>query len=134
LATEFYTWDIPQSFKSRKGKVKTEQFGALKEEMKDLHAVKIPRPKCLSFQQLLFKIFFCQKFQPAWYKDYCEVLRAVQMDLDRTLNILDLIKRMRMHGFALTCLWDNDSRKFFSHQAHTKHIKEVTEFRPKTLW
>ena len=56
------------------------------------------------------------------------------MDLDRTLNILDLIKRMRMHGFALTCLWDNDSRKFFSHQAHNKHIDEVKSFKPKTLW
>ena len=62
------------------------------------------------------------------------MLVSVQMDLDRTLNILDLIKRMRMHGFALTCLWDNESRKFFSHQAHKKHVQEVKEFTPKTLW
>ena len=66
MASEFYTWDIPESFKFTKNKDKKaqihSQFDGLDTEIQS--NTKIPKLKCLNFKQLMFKVVFCKRFQP----------------------------------------------------------------------
>jgi hypothetical protein len=49
-----------------------------------------------------------------WYVKYQEALDTVDIDLHRNLDILNMLRRMKMHGLALSVLLDNPSRKFIS--------------------
>lgn len=54
--------------------------------------------------------------------------------MDRNLDILDLLRRIRMHGLALTALFDNNLRKLISGRAETNSLDIIANFQPSTLW
>jgi hypothetical protein len=55
------------------------------------------------------RAFCCCK--ATWYTDYQHGLHEVNKDLSRNLNIVDNIRRLRMHGLALTGIWNINQRK-----------------------
>jgi len=52
----------------------------------------------------------------------------------RHLDVLDLLRRLKMHGFALTSLLDTVSRKYIASRTVSMPLSEVKYFNPKTLW
>jgi hypothetical protein len=54
--------------------------------------------------------------------------------MDRNLDILDLLRRIRMHGLALTALFDNNLRKLISERAEFNSLDIIANFQPSTLW
>jgi hypothetical protein len=52
----------------------------------------------------------------------------------RNLDLLDLLRRLKMHGFALTSELDILSRKFISMRTVSQPLSEVKNFHPRTLW
>jgi len=91
IANRFYTWNIPDSFlkewdsRSEKGMTKDE----------------IPIPRCLSIWQFYNTYVNCCCRTQA-YRDYQNTLEIVEQDMFRNLDLLDLLRRLKMHGFALT--------------------------------
>ena len=92
-------------------------------------------PRCLDWSLLAQRI--CQCFAQTWLKKYKETLETVELDLQRNLDILNMLRRMKMHGFALSVLLDQPSRRFISNASMDKpleYVKEVTNNKPKMLW
>ena len=48
------------------------------------------------------------------YKDYQDTLETVEKDMLRNLDLLDLLRRLKMHGFALTSELDTITMKFIA--------------------
>jgi hypothetical protein len=48
--------------------------------------------------------------------------------------VLDLLRRLKMHGFALTAELDRTSRRFISNRTVSQPLSEVKNFNPKDLW
>ena len=81
----------------------------------------------------------CYKYICCWcrgqrYKDYQETLAIVNKDMSRNLDVLDLLRRLKMHGFALSTELDRTSRKFISNRTVSQPLGEVKNFNPKDLW
>ena len=66
----------------------------------------IPVPPCLDCVALVYGICFCCK--PRWFRDYEDALQEVDKDIDRSLDVVDFMRRLRMHGFALTSLFQQN--------------------------
>ena len=78
--------------------------------------------------------YFCKE---KWFVKYKDALDTVDTDLQRNLDILTLLRRLKMHGLALSVLLDNPSRRFISNQSFTKpldYVRENTKKVPDMLW
>ena len=60
-------------------------------------------PHCLSWQV----IFSVCKNKKSQIKKYRQDLDTVKADLSHNLDLVNLLSRLRMHGFALALLLDN---------------------------
>jgi len=114
IANKFYSWSAPASFR---GQSKTasgfccccckwfgDSFASKVDYSRELDEKKrdeIPIPPCLSFWQLIYK-YVCCWCKGERYTDYQETLAIVNKDMSRNLDVLDLLRRLKMHGFALT--------------------------------
>lgn len=52
----------------------------------------------------------------------------------RNLDILDLLRRLKMHGFALTANLEKVTMKFISKRLSSQPLSEVKDFRPRNQW
>ena len=52
----------------------------------------------------------------------------------RNLDLLDMLRRLKMHGFALTSQLDTLSMKFISQRTGSQPLSEVRNFYPRSLW
>ena len=52
----------------------------------------------------------------------------------RNLDLLDFLRRLKMHGFALTSLLDTISRKYIASRTVSMPLSEVRYFNPQSLW
>jgi hypothetical protein len=72
----------------------------------------ITAPHCLELAQLLNFVLCCCSCSCSWcccslqkkYKDYEKVLGTVEKDVNRTLDIITILRRFRMHGICLNYL------------------------------
>jgi hypothetical protein len=48
----------------------------------------------------------------------------------RNLDLLDFLRRLKMHGFALTSLLDTISRKYIASRTVSMPLSEVRYFNP----
>lgn len=71
-------------------------------DLRDLKHEPIPIPKNLELTRCYTTIFCCLK--PKWYKKYESNLKTVSRDQNENLDILNLMRRMRAHGFAISTL------------------------------
>ena len=62
-------------------------------------------PIMFDWTTFLFREVCCW-CQPRWYKDYNKGLAAANKDFTANMNIVTVLRRMRMHGFALTSMLD----------------------------
>jgi len=63
----------------------------------------IPVPPFLDCAAFAYGVFFCCK--PKWFRDYEDAMDEVENDMSRSLDVVDFMRRMRMHGFALTSMF-----------------------------
>jgi hypothetical protein len=90
-------------------------------------------PRYLECYHFCFKyVMFC--CHPSWYKEYRKNLNYISVDMSRNLDVLDFMRRLRMHGLALTMTSRPEVRKFVSGRSYVKMIREISELRPKSLW
>jgi len=68
------------------------------------------------------------------FRNYEETLAVVNKDLNRNLDMIDVIRRLKMHGFALTSQLNKLSRKFISLRTVTQPLSQVKNFKPNSLW
>ena len=68
------------------------------------------------------------------YTDYKKNLNDVKKDVQTGLNLLTFFRRLRMHGFALTSLFDKPERMFIASRALNKPIDQVRRYNPQTNW
>ena len=61
-------------------------------------------------------------------------LNTVTADLYHNLDIVNLMARLRMHGFALALLLDQQSFNLISSKAKTKPLKHPSDLKFKPLW
>jgi len=104
--------------------------------MKDLLALKevpMTRPKCFDCH-IIFQSYVMCCFRSKWYRDYMSSLDEIDTDLSRNLNIVDNIRRLRMHGLALTSMFDINQRSVISAKCAVKSLSNVAEFEPNTMW
>jgi hypothetical protein len=71
-------------------------------------------------------------FKPAWYNEYFDTLTTVDTDIDRTLDIVTLLRRLRMHGIALSMLTNHTERNLIALRSTNKPIENVKQ-KGKTL-
>ena len=45
-----------------------------------------------------------------------------------------VLRRLRMHGFGLTAIFNKTERAFIASRAHKKPIEETTANKPKSDW
>ena len=60
-------------------------------------------PPFLDCAAFAYGVCFCCK--PKWFRDYEDALDEVENDMSRSLDVVDFMRRMRMHGFALTSMF-----------------------------
>lgn len=72
----------------------------------------IPIIRHLDWIQLYNLIICCCKRN--WYVDYQNALKTVNHDVDRNLDIITILRRLRMHGMALTLTNDKATRLFIA--------------------
>ena len=63
-----------------------------------------------------------------------ETLRIVDADIYHNLDIVNLLARLRMHGFALALLFDQQTFKLLSSKAKFKPLKHPSELKDKNVW
>ena len=101
-----------------------------------MHDQPISIPRCLDWIQVYHAIACC--FRPSKnFTKYKEALDTVDLDLQRNLDILNMLRRMKMHGLALSVLLDNPSRRFISNHSFDKpleYVKETSKNMPEMLW
>ena len=136
LANRFYTWDTPDSFRkmaaedTRKwrwykcwwghNQLKTSILSGTRNN------VSIPIPFGLNIVQLMYTFCFCF-CRRDWYREYLKTLVIVNKDIDKGLDILNLLRRLRMHGFGVATMFKEDERKFIAGRAENKPLKEVID-------
>jgi len=65
-------------------------------------------PPYFEWQMIYNQIFRCA-CKTRWYTNYHDSLETVKTDLNRNLDILTLLRRLKMHGLALSVLLDKPS-------------------------
>ena len=63
-----------------------------------------------------------------------ETLKTVNADLYHNLDIVNLLARLRMHGFALALLFDQQTFKLLSSKSKVKPLKHPSTLKNKHLW
>ncbi len=63
-----------------------------------------------------------------WINDYSETLEAVEEDIKCSLDILDFLRRLRMHGFGIAALYSKEERKFIESRSEKKPIADLERF------
>jgi len=61
-------------------------------------------------------------------------LATVNGDINRNMDLIDFLRRLKMHGIALTAQLEVTERKFISNRAISNPVCEVDNFKPKTMW
>lgn len=51
-----------------------------------------------------------------------QLVADVDNDLQNSMNLLNFLRRLRMHGFALTTVFNPEERKFIASRAFCKPI------------
>jgi hypothetical protein len=54
--------------------------------------------------------------------------------MKRNLDLLDLLRRLKMHGLALTATLEKVTMKFISRRLVSQPLSEIKDFQPKTQW
>lgn len=67
-------------------------------------------------------------------KEKSKTLDTVNADLFHNLDVANLLARLRMHGFALALLLDNQTFEILSSKAKIKPLKHPSELKDKHLW
>jgi hypothetical protein len=62
----------------------------------------MPNDNCFECDTVLNKVFCC--CSSLWYDEYESKLKLVNDDLTRQLDIVFVLRRLRLHGFALNFL------------------------------
>jgi hypothetical protein len=126
LANRFYYWEAePYSYrpdaKSSRGCCKppkpVNRNARYKPELAFLpnneENVEIPVPPKLEWYQL-YQYITCICGKRDWFKTYEEAIERVDIDVTRSLDYMTYVRRMRMHGFALTSMLNTTAREFIS--------------------
>ena len=87
-------------------------------------------PKCLEGQYLL-NLFLCCCCKNKKYKHYKAQLKKADRDVNMNLDLIQFIRRIRMHGAALTILLKGVDRAYLNTYAKKKNIDEIDLTPPK---
>ena len=93
----------------------------------------IPIPASLDWHQFVNSVVIPCCKRP-WYKSYKRTLKKVTKDVDRQLDLVSVVRRLRMHGLALTALLNAAQRTFSSHIAQKKAVDFATGRETASLW
>lgn len=62
-------------------------------------------------------------------------MNEVDADLSKNMDLVNFMRRMRMHGFALTVMLDKSSRMFIAERSKRKALESISGKNVKnTLW
>jgi hypothetical protein len=84
----------------------------------------IPIPEYLELKFILFKCCFC--FRSAKFKHYMETMDEVGEDLQTHMDLITFMRRIRMHGFALTVMLNKTYRIFTASRSKRKALESIT--------
>lgn len=125
LANRLYKWQTPETctFLSENQKINT--TAPLDYIVPDQDHTKIPIPHCYSLHKFLLQL--CGKCRSKyWVKDYQNMLSVVKTDVNKQLNIVSQLRRMRAHGFAHSMMVDKGILQICVKNSKTKPLlKEV---------
>jgi len=113
LSAKFYTWDPTDAFKEscctskvKKGPIRINPADSA--PPRDIvESTYVREPACMHIQKVL-----CCCSQ--WYKDYRVAVKAVEVDLHHNLDVVSMMRRLQMHGLALTALTNRPARFIIS--------------------
>jgi hypothetical protein len=60
-----------------------------------------------------------------WYKEYDSAISFVDEDMKRNMDLLNFLRRIRMHGLALTSLFEKPLREITAGRAEKKDLDIV---------
>jgi hypothetical protein len=81
-------------------------------------------PKCLECHYFMNTFIICCR-KRKWFVEYEKQINNAKFDINRNLDLVSFLKRLRMHGVALTILFDKPSRYFVSQRAINKNIENI---------
>lgn len=103
IANKFYTWVRPDSFDNING---IKKFSSKKVKSKSsLEEEPVALQKYMDLRKFIFFCCPCKK-KPGWYTDYLKELGEIHEDVNDSLDLITLLRRLRAHGFILSALMD----------------------------
>ena len=69
-----------------------------------------------------------------WYNEYTKALDKVTFDVNRTFDVVNLLRRLRLHGFALTSLTDSNDRKLIAMNTEFKSLNVIIDEKKTVFW
>ena len=123
IANRMYIWTPPSE---DTGKSRTKKQSKFYE-----HETPLEVPRCLEFWTFLSKsgCKYCLK-NTEWAK-YKKALKKVEFDIDANLDITVVLRRLRMHGFALDLLLNKKVIRAFTKLSENKPVRYINEVKPE---
>jgi hypothetical protein len=87
-------------------------------------------PECFDWHHLktlLTSCCCCSRCVPKSVREYERKIEGIDDDLDRSLDIISYVKKLRMHGLALSVLLSHTEREvsgFLCDKRDVKHLRE----------
>jgi len=110
---------------------KTSKIEAVDEE--EDHNEPVPFMTCMGFKTLYYDYVccFCTRFlkHSRWWLDYKKTLKMVASDMDRQMDLVKLIKRMRVQSMLLGMSINVKTLKVVSKRGEWKPLEEGMEFK-----
>ena len=75
----------------------------------------IKAKNCLDFKKMFYLICCCCKTKK--YREYNDALNKIDGDIDSSLDLLNMLRRLRSHGFALSLLLNSGTIRLISRRA-----------------
>ena len=82
-------------------------------------------------QYFAYYVFFC--FRNKKFRDYDLILRKAEKDIVFDMDIVQIIRRLRMHGLALTMLTSKQARYYMA-SASRKKVIDLIDHEDNKHW
>jgi len=113
VANRLYTWNEPECitkvFQTKNGAISEE-----KEEKKEEHIMFLGM---MGMRRLWYRALCGMCNRKKYWNTYMKTLKLVEDDMKVQMDMVQLIRRLRAHGFALSMLFDAKTLKLISNKS-----------------